>query len=314
MISDSSASGHQARKGSSATLTHDTLTSYNRSGNPNPESLGQCLDDNEDRSFRRRIKSYSQAKVDLNAVNLICVYACFITGFTNAISFSACYVWAGFQSANVANLGLALARTFNPLPYGTRSFLKGDQQLLVSLVSFCIGTSLGRIGEHIGSTRRVWLVGATFCQLLLAVVGTCCAHFSGEKGIALDRGDPSWASPMGMSALGLISASMGLQGIIGKRLGSPMNSTVVLTTTWVELFNDPFLFAFRYAPSRDVRIGGILAVFVGAFCSRGLIATKCGMTGTLGIMIGLRGLQIVWFCFMREEKSSVESSEPSSKV
>ena len=71
------------------------------------------------------------------------------------------------------------------MPYGTRGFLIGDQQLLVSLCSFCFGTFLGRIGDKIGPAKRVWLVGATFFQVLLATAGTVCAHFSGESGIAL---------------------------------------------------------------------------------------------------------------------------------
>lgn len=99
---------------------------------------------------------------------------------------------------------------------------------------------------------------------------------------------------MGMAALGFLSASLGLQGIVGKRIGSPMNTTVVLTTTWVEIFNDPALFAPRYVPSRDVRIGGVLGVLLGAFVARALLGV-IGQGGTVGVLCALRLVQAVWW-------------------
>lgn len=99
---------------------------------------------------------------------------------------------------------------------------------------------------------------------------------------------------MGMSALGFLSASLGLQGIVGKRIGSPMNTTVVLTTTWVEIFNDPGLLRVARVPSRDVRVAGVLSVFVGAFVARALLGVAGG-GGTVGILCALRLLQAVWW-------------------
>ena len=74
------------RKGSAATLTTDTPGSFNQSGTPKPSLLPPLPA--EDRTLYQRIRGYSRAEIDLNTVNLVCVYACFITGFTNAISFS----------------------------------------------------------------------------------------------------------------------------------------------------------------------------------------------------------------------------------
>lgn len=90
----------------------------------------------------------------------------------------------GFQTGNVAQLGIAIARNFDPLSTRTYHFMKPDQQAFVSLLSFLAGTSLGRIGDKIGPKRRTWLVLATFMQCLMTMAGALCAHFGGESQFA----------------------------------------------------------------------------------------------------------------------------------
>lgn len=109
-----------------------------------------------------------------------------------------------------------------------------------------------------------------------------------------DRTHPSWTTPCGLAALAFLSASLGLQGIVGKRIGSPMNTTVVLTTTWVEIFNDPSLFSLRYVDSREKRVAGVLAVLVGAFSARALLGA-IGQAGTIAILIAFRIVMGVWW-------------------
>lgn len=77
-----------------------------------------------------------------------------------------------------------------------------------------------------------------------------------------------------------------------------MNTTVVLTTTWVEIFNDPLLLAFKGVPSRDVRVMGVLALFFGGFVSRA-ITNACGgetgAAGAIGVLVALRFVQMLWW-------------------
>lgn len=122
----------------------------------------------------------------------------------------------GFQTGNIAQLGIAIARNFDPVPHRTYHFMKPDQQAFVSLLSFLAGTSLGRIGDRIGPKRRNWLVLATFLQCLMTMAGALCAHFGGESQFAGERANPSWTNPVSMTCLGFISATIGLQGIMGK--------------------------------------------------------------------------------------------------
>ncbi|KAK4684390.1 hypothetical protein P7C73_g5788, partial [Tremellales sp. Uapishka_1] len=209
--------------------------------------------------------------------------------------------WPG----NVAQLGLAIARTFDPIGVRTYGFQKPDQQALTSVLSFLIGASLGRFGDKIGAKHRSWLVLATFIQALLAMAGALCAHYSHESSYAVGRPEPSWRTATGMAALGFISASLGLQGIIGKRVGSPLNTTIVLTTTWVEIMNDPFLFALKLAPSRDVRVLGVFGVVSGAFVSRAL-TNRIHAAGALGVLVGLRLLQAVWWFLIPSPKAKAK--------
>lgn len=74
-----------------------------------------------------------------------------------------------------------MARTFDPAPTRTYGFQKGDQQALTALVSFWLGTSLGRIGERMGNKRRLWLVCSALLQVVMAATAALLGHFSGES-------------------------------------------------------------------------------------------------------------------------------------
>ena len=87
---------------------------------------------------------------------------------------------------NLAQLGLAIARTFAPDQYRTYGFQLPDIQALVSLLSFLVGASLGRFEVLFGGgKRKSWLVTATFVQCLLAAAAAIAHHYSGEVGVAM---------------------------------------------------------------------------------------------------------------------------------
>ena len=44
-----------------------------------------------------------------------------------------------------------------------------------------------------------------------------------------------------------------------------------MTTVWVELVNDPKLFALRLVKSRDHRLLAVLFTFLGGMCSSGIV-------------------------------------------
>ncbi|KAJ7098270.1 hypothetical protein C8R44DRAFT_811194 [Mycena epipterygia] len=218
---------------------------------------------------------------------------CFMTGFIDAISFTAIFVWCGFQTGNFAQLALALARLWEIAPSGSghdSSFHIADRQALTSLLSFNAGAFVGRLGDRIGPHKRIWLVLSTFLQVLLTMGAALTVWKSGQGSIAAVRGDPSWTNALTFVALAFMSASLGVQGIVGKRLNTQFTTTIVLTTVWVELVTDPRLFNIRQKViTRDHKLIAAVALFGGAFVSRAILA-QIGAAGALGVGAGLRVL------------------------
>jgi len=204
-----------------------------------------------------------------------------MTGFIDAVSFTAIFVWCGFQTGNTVQLALALARLFAP---GNTNFEFQivDRQAFTSVGTFILGASLGRIGDHIGAKTRMWLFLGTMIQCLLTMAGSLAIWKSDQRSISFSRGEPNWTNTLGFVGLGFISASIGLQGIMGKRVNSQFATTVVLTTIWCELMADPKFFLAKHVPSRDHKMLSIFSLFLGGFVSRALI-DKVGAAWTLGI-------------------------------
>ncbi|GAA5985998.1 hypothetical protein JCM11641_004896 [Rhodosporidiobolus odoratus] len=223
---------------------------------------------------------------------------CFLTGFTSAPTFLACYLWCGFQTGGLVQLSLAVARLFAT---GDRTFHKPDQQALTSLLSFLLGTSLGRIGDEVGPKKRWWIMTATFIMSLLTMAAALCAHFSGEISVAEFRTNASWQNARGMAALGFASAALGLQGIVSKRINSAFGTAVVLTTIWVELINDPKLFCLKLVKSRDHRALSVFFVFLGGMCSGGIVFASSSAVA-FGVAAGLRIISMLSWLLVPTEK------------
>jgi len=217
-----------------------------------------------------------------------------MTGFIDAISFSAVFVWCGFQTGNFAQLALAIARLWEVAPSGVgrdTSFHIADRQAITSLLSFNAGAFFGRLGDRMGPHKRIWLVLATFVQALLTMAAALVIWKSGQSSIAALRGDPSWTTTLTFVGLAFMSASLGVQGIVGKRLNTQFTTTIVLTTVWVELVTDPRLFKIREkVKTRDHKLIAAVALFFGAFVGRALLATSLGAAGALGVGAGIRFL------------------------
>ncbi|KAF9497727.1 hypothetical protein BDN71DRAFT_1444557 [Pleurotus eryngii] len=251
---------------------------------------------------------------------------CFMTGFIDCISFSAIFVWCGFQTGNFAQLALAIARLFEFTPSATpgspslrdASFHKADQQALTSLITFNLGAFIGRLGDKMGNQTRKWLVLGTFIQALFTMAAALASWKSGQGGVGIlglgpnsgiggsiadDRGDPAWTNTLSFVAVGFMSASLGVQGIMGKRLNTQFTTTIVLTTVWVELMSDPRLFSLRRSViTRDHKLIAAASLFFGAFVSRAILF-KLGAAGTLGVGVGVRLLITAAWLFVPGKKA-----------
>ncbi|KAJ8522642.1 hypothetical protein ONZ45_g819 [Pleurotus djamor] len=260
--------------------------------------------------------TYLNSEIDTSQATGPLAAFCFMTGFIDAISFSAIFVWCGFQTGNFVQLSLAIARLFEVSPSGFQdfSFHKADQQALCSLITFNMGAFLGRIGDRIGAATRRWLVLGTFVQALFTMAAALAIWKSNQdvsdpnspirQSIADDRGDPAWTNTLTFVCIGFMSASLGLQGIVAKRLNTQFTTTIVLTTVWVELMTDPRLFSFRHSVrTRDHKLIFASSIFIGGFTARAILH-QIGAAGTLGVATGIRLLITLAWLFVPGKVSS----------
>ena len=162
----------------------------------------------------------------------------------DVVAFSAIFVWCAFQTGNsvqvrlgsvfllarhsrrATQLAVALARLFQgPRGHRDGSFHLADKFALTSVLTFLFGAFCGRIGDRIGPKTRLWLFGGTFFQALLTMGGAIALHEGHQRSVANVRDDLAWSNACSYAALGLISMSMGLQGIMGKRVNTQFTTT-----------------------------------------------------------------------------------------
>jgi hypothetical protein len=65
----------------------------------------------------------------------------------------------------------------------------------------------------------------TFAQALLLMASSICLWKSGESSVANARDVPTWTNALSFVGLGFMSASLGLQGILAKRLNTQFGTT-----------------------------------------------------------------------------------------
>ena len=109
------------------------------------------------------------------------------------------------------------------------SFHLADKQALTSITTFLFGAFLGRIGDRMGSKTRAWLFLGTFLQALFTMAAALCAWKSGQPSVTDSRAEPVWTNALTFAAIGFMSASMGLQGIMGKRVNTQFATTSAST-------------------------------------------------------------------------------------
>ncbi|KAL1701691.1 hypothetical protein EV121DRAFT_262819 [Schizophyllum commune] len=248
----------------------------------------------------QRLKAYMLQEVDPNESTTPLAAYSFMTGYVDAVAFSAIFVWCGFQTGNFIQLAVAIARLFEDGLTGVmdHTFHLPDRQALASLIAFNAGAFIGRIGDSIGPKKRLWLVLGTLLQTLFLMGAALALWKSGQGSIASDRGDPAWTNVRTYVALVLMSASLGLQGIQAKRLNTQFGTTIVLTTIWVELMSDPKLFSIRESVrTRDHRLLAAGALFFGGFVSRAILA-EVGAGAALGVGTGIRLLVSLSWMFV----------------
>ncbi|OAX43147.1 hypothetical protein K503DRAFT_862515 [Rhizopogon vinicolor AM-OR11-026] len=263
-------------------------------------SMRETMPDFNDEGTMARFKKYLLAEVDEKRSTLPLAGYCFMTGIINAIIFSAIFIWCGSQTGNTVQLALAMARLLEH----DYSFHLVDKQALCSLISFiCGGFGGARLGDKIGCKSRAWLFMGTFIQALFTMASAILMWNGRESNVADARDAPAWSDTLSFLFTGFLSASMGLQGVMARRVNSHFSATVALTATWCDLISNPKLFDVRrLVPSRDHQIMTIACFVAGGFVGRALL-DKIGSANTLGIGTGIRVVIAVLWLFVPEKES-----------
>lgn len=164
------------------------------------------------------VRTYVSNKVQL----ILCV--ALKDNARNSVPFTAVLLWCGFQTGNTVQLAVAVGR-FLTSTNTNFTFVKADQQAIVSLLSYLAGGYVARFGDRMGSNTRAWLMLGTFLQALLTMAAALTIWQSGEPSAASSRGDDSWNNALSFVSLGFASASMGLQGVMARRITSHFGAT-----------------------------------------------------------------------------------------
>jgi hypothetical protein len=62
-------------------------------------------------------------------------------------------------------------------------------------------------------------------QALLTMAASITIWKSGEASVAVFRDEPAWSNLLSFVCVAFASASLGLQGVMGKRLDTPFSTT-----------------------------------------------------------------------------------------
>ena len=76
-----------------------------------------------------------------------------------------------------------------------------------------------------GPKSRAWLMLGTFIQSLFTMSAALTIWKSGEGSVADNRGDALWTNVLSFTCVVFLSMSLGLQGIMGKRINTQFTTT-----------------------------------------------------------------------------------------
>ncbi|OAX42475.1 hypothetical protein K503DRAFT_683225 [Rhizopogon vinicolor AM-OR11-026] len=258
----------------------------------------------KDEATMARLKKYFLAEVDEKRSTLPLAGYRFMTGVINALIFSAIFIWCGSQTGNTIQLALAVARLLKGAHNYSLHLV--EKQALCSLVTFAFGVFIGgRVGDRIGCKTRAWLFMGTFIQALFTMTSAILMWEGRERSLADASDNAAWSDTLSFLFTGFLSASMGLQGVMAKRVDTHFSTTVTLTVTWCELISNPkLLHVRRLVTSRDHQILTVACFVAGGFAGR-VSLDKIGSANTLGIGAGIRLVIGVWWLFVPEKESTM---------
>lgn len=239
-------------------------------------------------SFRQRFSRHLTKPISKSWADLILLTCYTITGLLDS---SAVFIWGSFvsmQTGNTVYLGLGLVE-----PDASDRWVKS----LISIGSFCLGSlCFSTFHRNLGGRKR-WVVLASFVMQMLLIVAAAVMVTLGST----DEGGLDWHVVVPLALLAFQSSGQAVASRVFQYNGLP---SVVLTSTYCDLFSDPKLFtaALKEDPERNRRIAAPLLLLAGACCGGLFAKSAIGLAGALWTAAGLKACIVcAWMVWKGEE-------------
>ncbi|KAK9491178.1 hypothetical protein V1508DRAFT_422563 [Lipomyces doorenjongii] len=258
-------------------------------------------DDLEQRVGRRSVPFARRWKevVVINHADLVFITCYFITGLVDSSAFNAWSCFAIMQTGNTIFLGLGASNQPEGNPYG---WLKS----LITVCFFLAGSFIfSQMSLRVGSRQRRVLSISFFVQGICILISAALI----QRDIVPHPSTTGPKSDLGgrlfleLIPLFLLAFQGGGQMAASRGMGFNELPTTVLTSVYYDLASDPNL-AVR--PSENVkrnrRIGGAVALLIGAIAGGWIFKSNDGLGIALWIAAGLKLAIAVGWCFWKAEK------------
>ncbi|KAL2866998.1 YoaK family protein [Aspergillus lucknowensis] len=267
-------------------------TTVSLAGNP-------PLSNEELTTWQSSFSRHMECNISTQYTDIFLVMCGFVSGLIDGLSFNA---WGSFASMQTGNtVFIALGASGQPA-YPAYLWAKS----LIALTVFIVGNIVFiRVGRALGTRRRSTLIlsfgvqtAAIFIAALLVQLGVV------EPRPEDPRAPIEWMQVLPISLLAFQAAG---QIVASRVLEFDELPTVVLTTLLCDLLVDPNLgAALRANPRRNRRIGGFLALFLGAMTAGG-ISKVTEMAASLWFAMGIKFvITASWFVWKGERSRKVE--------
>ncbi|KAL4946108.1 hypothetical protein BDV06DRAFT_218631 [Aspergillus oleicola] len=262
-------------------------------------SGNQTLTDDEPISWHSSFSRHMKSNIDTRYTDIFLVLCGFVGGLVDGLSFNA---WGSFSSMQTGNtVFIALGASGQPA-YPAYLWAKS----LIAVTVFILGNVLFiQVGRALGARRRSTLVLSFGVQTAAIFVAAMLVQLGVVDPKPEDPRAPiQWMQVLPISLLAFQAAG---QIVASRVLEFDELPTVVLTTLLCDLLVDPNLgAALKDNPKRNRRIGGFLALFLGAMTAGGL-SKVTDMAASLWFAMGIKlVITVSWFVWNGERSKKVK--------
>ncbi|KAL2831097.1 hypothetical protein BDW59DRAFT_158042 [Aspergillus cavernicola] len=268
-------------------------TTVSLAGNP------ITLSDEEPVTWQSSFARHMRSNIDPHYTDILLVLCGFVSGLVDGLSFNA---WGSFASMQTGNtVFIALGASGQPA-YPAYLWAKS----LIALTVFIVGNIIFiRVSRLLGARRRSTLV----LSFAVQTAALLAAALLVQLGVVDQKPEDPRAPIQWMQVLPISLLSFQAAGQItaSRVLGFDELPTVVLTTLLCDLLVDPNLgVAVKENSRRNRRIGGFLALFLGAMTAGGL-SKLTEMSSSLWFAMAIKlVITSCWFVWKGERSRKVE--------